>query len=513
MRPTPSHPLRALVPVLAAFSLAPLVSTGCSGDESPPSGSNAAASSHASGSGAGSSGDGGGASGTGGSGAGGSGGHEPARFPLTISANKRHLVDADGTPFLMRGDTAWSLVAELSKADATLYLDDRAARGFNTLLVNLIEPAFSSHDPKWANADGQTPFADPDDFTTLNDAYFEHVDWVLEQAEQRGILVLLVPSYIGYGCGAEGWCARMKTNGVAKLTQYGTYVGERYRDARNVIWVHGGDHTPQTAGSPSEMDLVNAVRSGIVTGSEGAQLHTAHWSSETSAGDVAGTAWLDVDTTYTYTSPHVYVKALADRERNAGVRPFFLIESSYENEHATTQLELRSQIYHPVLAGGAGFVFGNYPMWGFWDPGDPGWFLDDGGFPGGWKTALDGAGSKAAALTGDILSALPWHELEPDTDHAIATAGYGDFGSDAYALLAHTPGGEVAVAYLTANLDLTIDLSQMAGSATVRWLDPSSGEAVEVEGSPFANAGMETFTPPAENAGGEQDWLLLIETE
>src|SRR5262249_4304143 len=62
-----------------------------------------------------------------------------AAFPIRIAGDKNHLVDANGAPFLVRGDSAWSLIVELSDADTTKYLDDRRARGFNAVLVNLIE--------------------------------------------------------------------------------------------------------------------------------------------------------------------------------------------------------------------------------------------------------------------------------------------------------------------------------------------------------------------------------------
>jgi hypothetical protein len=56
-----------------------------------------------------------------------------AAFPLTTKPGKRYLEDADGKPFLVHGDTAWSLIADLRREDVERYLDDRRARGFNTI--------------------------------------------------------------------------------------------------------------------------------------------------------------------------------------------------------------------------------------------------------------------------------------------------------------------------------------------------------------------------------------------
>ena len=58
---------------------------------------------------------------------------------LSQSPNKRYLVDQTGAPFLMQGDAAWSLIVGLSDAEEEQYLKDRRQKGFNTVLVELIE--------------------------------------------------------------------------------------------------------------------------------------------------------------------------------------------------------------------------------------------------------------------------------------------------------------------------------------------------------------------------------------
>ncbi len=103
-------------------------------------------------------------------------------FPLSIKPGERYLVDTAGEPFLIQGDTAWSLIAELTREDVDLYLDDRRARGFNTILVSLIEAKFATNAP--ANAYGQPPFLKPGRYDMPNEAYFQHADWVLRRAAE-----------------------------------------------------------------------------------------------------------------------------------------------------------------------------------------------------------------------------------------------------------------------------------------------------------------------------------------
>ena len=201
-------------------------------------------------------------------------------FPLAVSPGKRYLDDAEGRPFLIHGDTAWSLIADLTREDVDLYLGTAAARGFNTLLVNLIESRFATNAP--ANAYGQLPFQGRTfkavvalidllslahygtsathlvvDYTMPNDAYFDHADWVLRRAAEEGFLVLLTPSYVGFDGGSQGWYAAMVANGPERLREYGEYLGRRYRDFDNILWVHGGDY------DPPRKDVVRAIAEGI----------------------------------------------------------------------------------------------------------------------------------------------------------------------------------------------------------------------------------------------------------
>src|SRR6185295_8721888 len=58
---------------------------------------------------------------------------------LRLSANRRYLVDATGLPFLLNQEAAWSLGRYASDGDVSTYFADRAARGFNGAIVELIE--------------------------------------------------------------------------------------------------------------------------------------------------------------------------------------------------------------------------------------------------------------------------------------------------------------------------------------------------------------------------------------
>ena len=144
-----------------------------------------------------------------------------AQFPLKVSSDNRYLEDQAGTPFLANGTSSWALIVGLTKAEAEQYLEDRRVRGFNTVMVMLLARHPQTHGP--ANMDGEIPFLPADDFSQPNELYFQHVDWVINKATEKGMLVLLAPAYLGYDCGGEGWCQQMKATSPADLRTYGNF--------------------------------------------------------------------------------------------------------------------------------------------------------------------------------------------------------------------------------------------------------------------------------------------------
>src|SRR5262249_52861945 len=156
------------------------------------------------------------------------------RYPLTISPDRRRLLDADGRPFLIQGDAAWSLIANLEYDDAVRYLDDRRAKGFNTLIVNLVEHCFSRNPPR--DLAGREPFARPGDRGTPNAAFFGAAERVLAACADRGLAVVLAPAYVGYrrdrGPGIsphlDGWHDEIVATGPTGCRRYGEYLGRRF---------------------------------------------------------------------------------------------------------------------------------------------------------------------------------------------------------------------------------------------------------------------------------------------
>ena len=55
-------------------------------------------------------------------------------FPLKLDTDENLLVDQNNTPFLINGDTPWSLLVKLSEAEVEKYLEIVSRRGLMLLL-------------------------------------------------------------------------------------------------------------------------------------------------------------------------------------------------------------------------------------------------------------------------------------------------------------------------------------------------------------------------------------------
>jgi hypothetical protein len=414
---------------------------------------------------------------------------EPTAFPLRVQPGQRYLTDAAGRPFLLHGDAGWSIIADLTREEADIYLADRRARGFNTLLVNLLEHKFARKAP--ANIYGDQPFLASGDFTRPNEAYFAHAEWVLSRAREQGFLVLLAPAYIGASGGEEGWWQEMVKSGRAALEGYGRFLGDRFHRFDNIIWADGGDY------DPPDKSLVAGLARALKEAAP-QQLHTTHIAPETPVAPFwAGESWLDVLSVYTYWP--VCPKAL---EARADARPAFLIESAYENEHKAQAWRIRMQAYHALLCGTSGQVFGNNPIWHF---GDKGLYP----VKGDWWHHLGSRGAQSMTHLLGLFSGLPWWQLEPDSESRLMVAGHGD--SEHLAAAAKTQDGRLALIYVPTSRSITIDLAALSAPLQAQWFDPSSGE--HLPPAPAAGEGQSsrlTLHSPVKNAAGDGDWVLIL---
>lgn len=407
--------------------------------------------------------------------------HAETVFPIQVSQDRRFFEDADGRPFLVHGDTAWSLIAELGRGDVETYLLDRSKRGFNAVLVNLIEHYFSSNAPR--NAYDELPFT-KEAFGALNPKYFDHAAWVIERAQKLGQVVFLAPAYLGVNGGDQGWFAEAQLAGPDKIEAYGKAIAQRFSKFPNIVWVLGGDF------DAPDRELVSKLAEGIAAISPHA-LQTVHSGRDTNTSEIwKDQSWLAIDTVYTYNDVH---KALLDRSKS-GEMPVVLLEGAYEYERETTARMIRRNAYGALLGGAAGQFLGNNPIWHF---SGPGVFASD----QTWKQALTSPGAQSMSVMKALLDKIPWSELKPDRKNEIS----GVVGSYAAAL----PDRRLIMIYGDAD-GFKLKKGIIAQGQQAVWVDPASGGFLPSK-TPQINGELGIYSPPDDRKNvNNSDWILLI---
>lgn len=434
---------------------------------------------------------------------------ESALWPLKISPNGRSILRADGLPFYIWSDTAASMAAQLGTADVATYMADRSAKLQTAIWVSLIEHKFSDHSPLWKNANGDVPFSGTVgaelDFTTPVTAYWNHVDSIIQKALDYNILVLAFPAYLGSGMGDEGWATAVAANGTARMTTYGTFLGNRYKTFPNIMWVLGGDTPPNT---PTDLtahvnNLANAIRA-----VDPGHLMTAHNARFSSSFDGYNQSWLDVNGAY---PDNVTVHKYSRLARQQAVKPTFVIESYFGNEHGMTNLGLRTEMYQGLLGGGVGHSYGQSPMWYFGvnasSSGNA--FADTGGLD--WHAQLNTFGSNFLPFAARLTIARPTLSLlTPDYAHTVVTAGYDTGGVEGVTYVPVMASSQMLIAYIGPGSASPITVNKATfASATfnVNWYNPRDGSTTS-GGTTAMGSGTQVFTAPDAN-----DWVLLLDDQ
>jgi hypothetical protein len=418
-------------------------------------------------------------------------------YPLEVGPTHRYLVDQRGRPFFIVGDSPQALIGKLSLDDAAVFIADRKAAGFNSLLVDLLCAKYTGCSDDGTTSDGIKPFTTPGDLSTPNPAYFAQADAMIRLAAKAGMVVFLDPIETG------AWLSTLRANGVAKDYSYGQFLGRRYRKFANIVWWNGNDF--QTWRNAADDAAVLAVARGIRS-RDRAHIQTVelNYLKSASLDDSRWKRVIGLDAAYTYYPTYAEVLKEYDQQ---DFMPVFLAEAGYESEQDLPSLSpgnpdvLRRQEYWSVLSGAVGQFYGNHYTWQFTD---------------GWRQHLDTPGSAQVGYLAKLFAGRPWFRLVPDQGHRVVTAGYGTFASSGnvessnYVTTAATPDGTLAISYVPAGSTVTVDMARFSGPIRAQWYDPTRGVYSAVSGSPFPNSKAVDVASPGRNADGDPDWVLVL---
>ena len=296
-------------------------------------------------------------------------------YPLRPSANGRYIVDASNAPFLIIGDAPHSILANLNNSDAVTYLTDRGQRGFNALWIEVLCDSYTfgygieGQANYGRDLSGNNPFTATlaggyYDLTTPNEAYWSHVDFIVQQAAANGLQCMFTPLDQG------GWTQTSLANGTTRCQQYGQFLGNRYRNYPNIIWNFGNDF--QLWRIPLNDAAILAIADGV-RNTDPNHLITVQLDYPVSESQ-DDTNWIPrINTNGVYTYYPTYAETYVAYNKPT-VMPVLFLEENYEDENNFGQLGtpfvLRHQEYWSLTAGAlAGHMYGS-----FWtDRFFPGW--------------------------------------------------------------------------------------------------------------------------------------------
>lgn len=429
------------------------------------------------------------------------------RGRLQVAPNGRALQYSDGTPFFYLGDTAWELFHRLNREEAARYLEDRARKGFTVIQAVALSELDGLTVP---NAYGALPLIDKDP-SRPNEAYFAHVDFIVEKAEALGLHIGFLPTWGKYWKTSE---ANIFTPDKARA--YGQFLGRRYRQ-RAVIWILGGD---QNVVTPEERAIVDAMAAGLKDGDGGTHLITFHPRGPgQSSRQLQDAPWLDF---------HMTQSSHAARDHDTGlyaehdlaltpVRPTLDGEPRYEaipvgfylKDHDRIDrfddYDARQAAWWAVMAGACGHTYGNNNIWQMWQPGRAPAL--NANVP--WFEAIDHPGARQVGLLRRFMEAQHFESLVADQHLIIDGPMHG--GSKIRAMRA--PDGTRVIVYTPRGEPFTLDQSVLK-AAFVRqsWFDPRYGVSYEfrLSGRAWDQQTFQTYTPPTSGRG--QDWVLVLES-
>lgn len=423
---------------------------------------------------------------------------------LQASASGRYLQWSDGTPFYVFADTAWGLARDYSREEVIEYLDLTRAQKFNTVQISAVHHAVF---PGTKDADMLALAFEDSDVSKPKADYWKNVDWVVEQATQRGFVVTINPLW------RKQLTTEIQAFGPEKLRAYAKWFASRFRNNPRVIYFVGGDEQPE----PVRAEIV-AIAEGIQEVYGGKAIVAYHSLADTSSCEMfpEKPAWLTLNWTYAYGPKYrklqPYEHNLSNAEKFPGI-PTQFGEGYYEfgvkkltgkavtGRWAGRYAARRQAWWASFLTGGSGQACGMEAIWRHDRDGET------------WKQELAFPGRGDMTQLASFVEKIPWWTFQPDAAHKWLTGGFGNWRQDDYAVAAVTADKKLAVLYTPIRTALELNLDQLAGGKLqAEWFDPTTGEFQPVKDFPSARGTVKIQTPE-KNSSGEDDFVLLVKVK
>ena len=285
---------------------------------------------------------------------------------------------ADGKPFFYLADTAWELFHRLNRKEAAEYLDTRAAQGFTVVQAVALAELDGITDP---NAYGKLPLIDKTRRARRPPArryYWDHVDYIVDQANARGLYIAMLPSW-------GRWVNNRRTDEAAHASERAELrrvPGQALRQERHHLDSRRRPHRRRLRGRPGAPWPAASRSASAGKEDYDAVLMGFHpRGGETSSTWFHDDAWLDFNMHQTGHGLAEHVKSWAtiakDYDAHA-VKPVIDGEPLYEDHPLgfrsrefgySFDAHVRQRAYWDLFSGACGHTYGNHAVWQMYAPG------------------------------------------------------------------------------------------------------------------------------------------------
>ena len=420
-----------------------------------------------------------------------------------ISDNKRFLLK-EGKPFFWMGDTAWELFHRLNRQQAEQYLKRRAEQGFTIVQAVAVAEFDGLHTP---NPYGDVPLEN-DDPTKPNEKYFQHVDYVIDKANELGMNVAFLPTW-GDKIWKSTWGQGPEIFTPENAKIYGKWLGNRYKNRKNIIWILGGDRNPQ---NDTHEKIWREMATGIVEGVGGqanALISFHPQPNEKGSGEwFHNDEWLDFNM---FQNGHCRDQPIYDKIQGSynrtPTKPVMDAEPIYEDHPVcfnandlgvSNAYDIRKYAYLDLFAGAFGHTYGCHDIWQFYSPDRPA--VNNPHVY--WQEALELPAAKQMKFVRKLMESRSILDRIPDQSIIVENNN-----SPAERIQA-TRGNDYIFVYSSAGKPFTVNLGKISGTTlNAFWYEPKTGKSKEM--TTFGNKGIKQFTPPSIGYGN--DWVLVID--
>jgi hypothetical protein len=429
---------------------------------------------------------------------------------LQVAPGGHYLQYQDGSPFFWLGDTGWELFHRLRLEEADLYLENRRSKGFNVIQAVILGEFNGLKKP---DQYGRVPLQDLDP-DKPNEGYFEWVDTVIRIALRKNMFMALLPTWGDKVTLAWGEGPVVFNTGNAY--RYGLWLGKRYREFPNIIWMLGGDRPPITD-SMDWRPVWRAMAKGIQEGTDNQSIFTYHTSggAHSTSQMIHTEPWLSINTMQSgHGDGHdVAVWAWVERDRNLlPTKPTLDAEPNYEDHPVNpwpkwdsangyfSDYDVRKQTYRSVFAGACGVTYGHHSVWQFWSDRE----VKVNHADCYWTIAIDRPGAFQVGYLRYLIESRP--QLNRVPDQTMLVEGQGEKGQ--YICCTRARDGSCAMIYLPYGKKITIRTDFMKATKLIAWWYNPKNAQVKKIGKLKRERNM-SFVPPT--LGFLNDWVLVLD--